>query len=96
MGSFKPARVALVVDSDEVTQGLAKVAKAGAAGAYEACPRGETGRLAESIDWDVEPGRAAFFYGVDYGGFPEYGTRYQPAQAFMRGAGVDAAIRAAR
>lgn len=96
MGSFKPVRTDVVRDSDEVQRALDALAEAGADAARLACPHGETGDLAESIDHGSEKGRAAFWYGLARGIFPELGTRFQPAQAFMRGAGLDGAKRAAR
>lgn len=95
MGSFKPVRVEEIRDSAEVERVLATLAEAGADAARAACPR-NTGALATSIGVDSERGRAAFFYGLPYGVFVEFGTRYQPAQVFMRGPGMDAAKRAAQ
>ena len=43
-------------------------------------PRGETGELADSVDWYAEPDKRTVFVGADHGVFQEYGTQASPGR----------------
>ena len=76
-------------NSEQMRVMLRKVAEAAAEGARRRAPV-DTGRLRDSISSEDETGRAWYGTDVDYALFQELGTRYQPAQPYLRPALDDA------